>query len=307
MIRRFLQTHHSVEHGMLQIPFYRSSPQLHQPWNRTTPFHPMYFSSIVTKYTRNKFAKEKEPPSFHLYHISKPFKIKNEPFLRFFGSRMPTVRGKAVKRYRDPFDDTMPNPNDRRYKPPPPVEEKPSINLKNWDVNSYKGWDAVDDAEVVPPPKIDPDQNYPSTTSRLTKQVIYDGRASLQDLEKAKAKKKARRAAQDKPFHKLCRTCVVCKRQFRGHGSMLMHLMNSKKCYDHLEPEIQAGLNSYKDQRHDKSDRARMRKKGVVFTDADVEPDFVAPTITTSDDKDDEEEDSEKLLTELREDKGVSI
>jgi hypothetical protein len=43
---------------------------------------------------------------------------------------------------------------------------------------------------------------------------IYDGRCTVQDIDKKRAKKKARRMAQGNPFHRLSPTCLICKRQF---------------------------------------------------------------------------------------------
>jgi hypothetical protein len=103
----------------------------------------------------------------------------------------------------------------------------------------------------------------------LTRQVIYDGRTTLRDMEKVQKKKKARRAAQSNPLHSLCRTCVVCKRQFRGHGSMLAHIMSAPKCNDLLAPEVKAALFDHKEDRHDKSIKARLRKKGVYNLESD--------------------------------------
>jgi hypothetical protein len=75
-------------------------------------------------------------------------------------SRGPRVTGKAVIQYRDPSDEYGPRSHrDRRFQERnadgAPEEEKPSINLKGWDIHSYRGWDAVDDTEVtIPPPRV---------------------------------------------------------------------------------------------------------------------------------------------------------
>jgi hypothetical protein len=218
-----------------------------------------------------------------LFATSRNEKWKENVIYRTFLTRGNRHRGKAVTQYRDPSDEFGRGPpgeqrfQERNSANKEPEEEKPSINLKNFDVNSYRGWDAVDDSEVAPPPvqkkkvvRREPIKTpfYASTTSQMTSEVIYDGRATIQDLGKAKQKKKARREAQSKPLHPLCRTCIVCNRQFQGHGSMLAHLMNAPKCYDQLEPEMKMALFDHKEGRIDKKTRAQLRKRGFLPFDS---------------------------------------
>lgn len=202
---------------------------------------------------------------------------RNKYIYRTAVTRGPTHRGKAVIQYRDPSDEFGPGtPGDRRFrerhgKTEAETEHAPSVNLKGWDVHSYRGWDAVDDSEIEPSLKkkaLSKNQprapSYPSTTSQLTREVIYDGSTTLQEMEKKARKKKARREAQSKPLHPLCRTCISCKRPFKGNGSMLMHLMNAPKCYDKLTPELKMALFDLKEAKHGRSLDAKLRKNGAV-------------------------------------------
>jgi hypothetical protein len=58
---------------------------------------------------------------------------------------------------------------------------------------------------------------YVMNTARVDNKAIFDGRWTVQDIDKKRVPKRTRRTAQGIPFHRLCRTCLICKRKFHGH------------------------------------------------------------------------------------------
>jgi hypothetical protein len=166
---------------------------------------------------------------------------------------------------------------------------------KKLDLRKYRGWDSIDvdnddgdtatvgsnndddtssDAAVAKPKKKKiAVHQHTIITSRVDNKAIYDGRCTVQDIDKKRAKKKARRLAQGNPFHPLCRTCLICKRQFHGHFTMIAHLTDRPKCNGAMDPTMRAALVKYNIHRKESNNRRHLRRLGVTFSDDEDDSD----------------------------------
>jgi hypothetical protein len=73
--------------------------------------------------------------------------------------------------------------------------------------------------------------------------------------------------AQGNPFHPLCRTCLICKRQFHGHFTTIAHLTDSPKGNGAMDPIMRGELVKYNLHRKESINRRHLRRLGVTFSD----------------------------------------
>lgn len=70
----------------------------------------------------------------------------------------------------------------------------------------------------------------------------WDRDADLVDKAKRKMKLDSLRKAQENPLLKKCRTCPICKREWKGHKSMVAHVLNKGACYNQLDETLKEQL-----------------------------------------------------------------
>jgi hypothetical protein len=73
----------------------------------------------------------------------------------------------------------------------------------------------------------------------------WDRDADLVDKAKRKLKLETLRNAQKNPLLKKCKTCPICKREWKGHKSMVTHVLNKGVCYKQLDETLKEQLTAH--------------------------------------------------------------
>jgi hypothetical protein len=70
----------------------------------------------------------------------------------------------------------------------------------------------------------------------------WDRDPDLIDKDKRKLKLQNLRNAQTNPLHMKCKTCPICKREWKGHKSMVNHVLNKEVCFKQLDETLKEQL-----------------------------------------------------------------
>ena len=148
---------------------------------------------------------------------------------------------------------------------------------KGWDIATYHGWD-VDDVGVAMTGTTN--QKVVEWDPKLKKIVhkvimipkVYDGR-NAKALARKALKRAMVKASKGNPLSKTCKTCPICQQAFRGHNSMISHLLYREKCVTLLDPQVKEKLFAAKKRHKLKRQRRRLRRRGLPAIVYDSEED----------------------------------